>query len=56
MKIPVAYTTGFLTKDGQKRFIIDQNCQLNLTTMEWYNKDDLGKCAGYVGWEGGWIN
>jgi ABC-type phosphate transport system permease subunit len=39
----VARTTGFLTKDGERRFIIDQNIQLNLTTMTWYNKDDLGK-------------
>ena len=41
-KIPIADTTGFLTKDGERRFIIDQNTQLNLKTMEWFAKDDLG--------------
>ena len=40
-KIPIADTTGFLTKDGQRRFIIDQNTQLDLRTMQWFAKDDL---------------
>ena len=42
-KIPVADTTGFLTKDGERRYIVDQYTQLNLKTMEWFPKDDLGK-------------
>ena len=41
-KIPIADTTGFLTKDEERRFIIDQNTQLNLKTMDWFAKDDLG--------------
>ena len=39
--IPVAHLTGFFTKDGERRFIIDQNHQLNLTTMAWYKSDNL---------------
>ena len=42
-KIPVADTTGFLTKDGERRYIVDQNTQLNLRNMEWFPKEDLGK-------------
>ena len=42
-KIPVADSTGFMTKNGERRYIIDQDKQLNLKTMEWYPKDDLGK-------------
>ena len=41
-KIPVARTTGFMTKDGERRYIVDQNTQLDLKTMKWFLKDDLG--------------
>lgn len=41
--IPVAETTGFMTKDGERRYVIDQNTQLNLKTMKWFSKDDLGE-------------
>ena len=42
-KVPVADTTGFMTKDGEKRFIVDQNRQLDLSTMSWYEDNNLGK-------------
>ena len=32
-----------MTTDGERRFIIDQNRQLNLTTMSWYKEDNLGE-------------
>ena len=41
--IPVAHNTGFMTKENQRRYIVDQNNQLNLRTMKWFKKDDLGK-------------
>ena len=42
----VAYVTGFMTKDTDRRYIIDQNRQLNLTTMKWFPKNDLGNGLG----------
>ena len=42
-KIPVAFTTGFLTTDGERRYIVDHHSQQNLTSMTWFDKDDLGK-------------
>ena len=41
-KVPVAQLTGFMTQDNERRFIIDQNNQLDLTTMSWFDKDNLG--------------
>ena len=41
-KVPVAQLTGFMTQDKERRFIIDQNNQLNLATMSWFDKDNLG--------------
>ena len=32
--------TGFMTQDNERRFFIDQNNQLDLTTMSWF--DNLG--------------
>ena len=45
--ITVAHVTGFMTKDRERRFIIDQNSQLNLSTMTWFAKDDLGNGLRY---------
>ena len=42
-KIPVAETTGFMTKDGERRFVMDQNRQLDLQTMEWFPQDTAVK-------------
>ena len=42
-KVPVAQLTGFMTQDNERRFIIDQNNQLDLATMSWFDKDHLGR-------------
>ena len=42
-KIPIAESTGFMTNDGERRYIIDQNTQLDLKSMKWFSKDNLDK-------------
>ena len=42
-KIQIAETTGFMTNDGERRYIIDQNTQLDLKSMKWFSKDNLGR-------------
>ena len=41
-KIPVAESTGFMTKEGERRYVMDQNRQLDLQTMKWFQQDNLG--------------